>query len=494
MATAAIRALWFTALIHSAESQAFCSSNDTAEECEKLLCQCAPHAYSNHQSVQAGKNAITNDGPYDFIGCGAHTGYITPSNPFDEVGRTPEGYKPYSDQIGGYPFRWCFTVGGTECSIGGTGVATQTKNVLNPKNAWKTCSGHLECNADISGPVIGGSELSTHDLDDWTDCCKVCSETSGCAQWQFELSSVCTLFSDVSTPAALNSNNKTHFTGTPGHDDPPLDCVSRNDYDTCDIGPECPDMGFFALSIKDPTPSPWCEAGLHRCFIDDPRAAPAEGSTILACVTAENVDQCTHCAHWFEPRGAFQWGIVMLLIACCCFSCATKANGQRARRQWESIHLSTIISESVVLRCKTSETRTRSTKHGTQRYKVTVYTTDVTFPWEDALVTQTFKSDGKPKFAEGSTVAFRVRNYQNEELGFCISCDIFTAGNMRTIKYVHGRQSPTDTPALDLYRQHWIYDARLAKKSDIRIASQPRVAKGEKEPEDEDENPLAQYI
>jgi len=86
------------------------------------------------------------------------------------------------------------------------------------------------------------------------------------------------------------------------------------------------------------------------------------------------------------------------------------------------------------------------------------------------------QSDGKPKFAEGSTVAFRVRNYQNEELGFCISCDIFTACNMRTIKYVHGQQSPTDTPGVG---QHWIYDARLAKKSDIRIASQPRVAKGE---------------
>ena len=175
---------------------------------------------------------------------------LMPACPLSRVGAPTD--RPVSGQIGGYPFRWCFTVGGTQCTDG----STRRKNVLQPATRWKTCTGNLGCSAAITGPISGGgSELSTiGGVDDWTDCCRECGEAEGCAQWQYALDGTCLLLDSIGTaqPLTGSASDVSFFTGTPGQDDPPLECQERNQYDTCTLGPECPDAG-------DPPdePSPW---------------------------------------------------------------------------------------------------------------------------------------------------------------------------------------------------------------------------------------------
>jgi hypothetical protein len=275
-----------------------------------------------------GRDAASSDTAqaYNFEGCGAHSSYITPADDgsgVDELGRSDTGFKPYDDQIGGYPFRWCFTIGGTKCNE----LRTHSTNVLREATRWKQCSGHYNCGASITGPIPAtAAELSRHDLStnetsffetglsrewdsdtDWSQCCELCGETVGCAQWSFDMDSICIFYSDVTAPESRT--NVSYLTGMPGHDDPPMACLERNYYDTCTTGPECP----AANSTPSDHSASWCPAGHHRCFVEV-WVATFDSFYELQCVS--DVDRCRlcdedECYHFTESLCA---GPVVVLV------------------------------------------------------------------------------------------------------------------------------------------------------------------------------------
>lgn len=424
----------------------------TEAECAKVLCQCVPEtdvdpvtdglyfaaSSSNAASVLAGRDAVSNDGSYSFAGCGAHSSYITPADDgsgVDEVGFTAEGYPPYSDQIGGYPFRWCFTVGGTTCLSSGV----SKKNVLDQLTAWKTCSGHYGCNAKFTGPVV--TEASTQMIsqqvigDDWSECCKLCSETSSCKQWSYAvLEQRCHLYSAVAHAPARVSSAAAHFTGTPGHDDPPMSCQERNDYDTCTVGPKCP----VEAAVPDEHSAAWC-TDEHRCFVEVWTFWTSHLE--LHCVSTSELDLCASaaCDGSWRTRTVFNlWlllGIISIFALCWCGMCS---RNKRKLRTWRTRHHETVLSDSITVTKKTS-TRTRSTKHGTERYTVTVFTSIIEYTYLGQTRTFTCCRDGRAfldiatsskhrnEFAHAEldgVVALAVRNSEDETpVGFC--CERF---------------------------------------------------------------------
>lgn len=116
------------------------------------------------------------------------------------------------------------------------------KNGLYPSlYGWKKCSGFQDCSATSGSLVSGGTLLDNTTLDeydsgttyirDWSQCCQICSETSGCEVWDFDADTgICNLWSQVS---GYSENSSSQFYGFPGADDPKLICDGRPNYDTC---------------------------------------------------------------------------------------------------------------------------------------------------------------------------------------------------------------------------------------------------------------------
>lgn len=170
---------------------------------------------------------IEDGGPYRFIGCGAHKFYRDRS----------------ALQIGGYPWRICYTYGGNRCTI----TDTSQKHSLNSQITHRLCSGDYDCGASSDRQVQGGTFIGaqvlrlTDDegmLNDWTNCCQICGQTNECAAWDFSIETMnCQLFSAFEgLRIADNSTENTAplwYAGTPGFDDKPVQCWFRNQYDTC---------------------------------------------------------------------------------------------------------------------------------------------------------------------------------------------------------------------------------------------------------------------
>jgi hypothetical protein len=170
---------------------------------------------------------IQDGGPYRFIGCGAHKFYRDRS----------------AKQIGGYPWRICYTYGGNRCTM----TNTSQKHSLNSQITHRLCSGDYDCGASSDRQVQGGTFIGaqvlrpTDDegmLNDWTNCCQICGQTIECAAWDFSIETMnCQLFSAFeSLRIAENSTENTAplwYAGTPGFDDKPVECWFRNQYDTC---------------------------------------------------------------------------------------------------------------------------------------------------------------------------------------------------------------------------------------------------------------------
>lgn len=174
---------------------------------------------------------IRDGGPYRFIGCGAHTFYRDKA----------EG------QVGGYPWRFCYTYGG---QAGCTITETSQKYSLNSQIAYRFCSGDYDCDASSNHQVQGGQLIGTETLlsspneeetlQDWTNCCHICGQTNGCAAWDFSVETMdCRLFSAFQSMHLVEDSSENTgmpplwYSGTPGFDDKPLVCWFRNQYETC---------------------------------------------------------------------------------------------------------------------------------------------------------------------------------------------------------------------------------------------------------------------
>lgn len=166
---------------------------------------------------------------YIFIGCGAHTLY----------------YDESLDQIAGYPWRFCFTHGGQagQCNTNIWNFGYHVNDYVQARY----CSGDYNCGAYTNQMVTSGTLLSTivfeetngdGIMNDWPNCCQSCRHAHGCVSWNFDLENMtCELYSAVASVASVNQtySGPTKFQGTNGsYDDYPLNCVTRNEYDTCD--------------------------------------------------------------------------------------------------------------------------------------------------------------------------------------------------------------------------------------------------------------------
>ncbi|KAL7573514.1 hypothetical protein ACA910_019829 [Epithemia clementina (nom. ined.)] len=213
---------------------------------ERAQCQCSVDGLSGGEDVLY--NALTKrlyttkntetGGTYKFIGCGAHTRYRD----------------DYERQIGGYPWRFCYTYGGKSgCRI----TETSQKHSLNNAIAYRFCNGYYDCNAQAHRRVRDGTGALFHTLtldefdvngllQDWSNCCKECRlYGANCSYWDFSVETMaCRLFSTTSHNAV--EQEKLAFDGgsdepywyvgdSGGFDDAPLQCWRRNKYDTCPL-------------------------------------------------------------------------------------------------------------------------------------------------------------------------------------------------------------------------------------------------------------------
>jgi PAN domain len=219
------------AFLESAKS----AEKTTAEE--RAECQCSVDGNSANRDAlffaKLGKlypsENIEDGGPYQFIGCGAHKFY------------RDRAYQ----QIAGYPWRFCYTFGGTKCRI----TETTRKHALNVDTAWRFCDGDYDCKAEAHSHIPNGTVLDVvvlndngpdEILQDWTNCCQLCRETTvgTCLAWDFDVATMeCRLFSEspveVPVDGTYNTVAPMRFSGTPGFDDAPAKCWFRNKYDTC---------------------------------------------------------------------------------------------------------------------------------------------------------------------------------------------------------------------------------------------------------------------
>mmetsp|Transcript_19263 Transcript_19263/g.24832 ORF Transcript_19263/g.24832 Transcript_19263/m.24832 type:complete len:446 (-) Transcript_19263:26-1363(-) len=210
------------------------ASNTTDDVLARALCQCSVDGtsagvdvfYWDHFGTTYDSENIQDGGPYRFIGCGAHKFYRDRSE----------------RQIGGYPWRICYTYGGNG---GCTMTKTSRKHALNYQIAHRLCSGDYDCGASSDRQVQGGKFIGaqvlrlTDDegmLNDWTNCCQICGQTNECTAWDFSIETMnCQLFSAFEG-LRVNSTSNTAplwYAGTPGFDDKPVECWFRNQYDTC---------------------------------------------------------------------------------------------------------------------------------------------------------------------------------------------------------------------------------------------------------------------
>lgn len=201
---------------------------------ERANCQCSVDGFSGGTdvlynartgSIYRSKNVVKG-GPYQFIGCGAHTRY----------------YDRSAKQIAGYPWKFCYTYGGRQgCNI----TELSRKHSLNSKIAYRFCNGDYDCQTKARSRVSNGTlvhSLYLAELDeegllqDWTNCCTECRRFDGCKFWDFSVDTMkCRLYSDFDEiELEEESNRPPHwYFGEPGFDDHPLDCWRRNKYDTC---------------------------------------------------------------------------------------------------------------------------------------------------------------------------------------------------------------------------------------------------------------------
>jgi hypothetical protein len=219
------------ALLHTAKSAEKTTAVERAE------CQCSVDGKSANGDAlffaKLGKlypsENIEGGGPYQFVGCGAHKFYRDRAE----------------NQIAGYPWRLCYTFGGTKCRI----TETSRKHALNVDTAWRFCDGDYDCNAVAHSHIPNGTVLDLvvlndngpdEILQDWTNCCQLCRVTTvgTCLAWDFDVATMeCRLFSEAPAAVPVNGTFKTmapmRFSGTPGFDDAPAKCWFRNIYDTC---------------------------------------------------------------------------------------------------------------------------------------------------------------------------------------------------------------------------------------------------------------------
>ena len=214
---------------------------------QRAQCQCTVDGYSGNTDVlhneftgklYESENVVTG-GPYKFIGCGAHTRYR------DDVEK----------QIGGYPWKFCYTYGGRyDCQI----TELSRKHSLNSDVAYRFCSGDYDCKTRaqvrVSEDVVNDFLLDTIQLEevdqdgylkDWTNCCQECRlHGPGCRFWDFSVETMqCRLFSTIENVEQVlteetsiqSSEAPMWFFGEPGFDDKPLNCWRRNRYDTCAV-------------------------------------------------------------------------------------------------------------------------------------------------------------------------------------------------------------------------------------------------------------------
>jgi hypothetical protein len=183
------------------------------------------------------ENVVTG-GSYKFIGCGAHTRYRD----------------DFEYQIGGYPWKFCYTYGGRYgCQI----TELSRKHSLNRDVAYRFCNGDYDCKTraqvKVSEDVVNEFLLNTIQLEevdqdgylkDWTNCCQECRlHGPDCRFWDFSVETMqCRIFSEIENveqvlteeeTSDLSSEAPRWFFGEPGFDDKPLNCWRRTRYDTC---------------------------------------------------------------------------------------------------------------------------------------------------------------------------------------------------------------------------------------------------------------------
>lgn len=217
----------FSLLSTEQRAQCACTTNGESGGTE-VLYWAEKHKMYSSENIKTG-------GSYKFIGCGAHKFYHDTEPP-------PWGV----DQVAGYPYTLCFTYGGTACDS--IYVPTTQKFTLNNEITYrKNCGGDYDCNASPNKVVSVGTHIGTKVLDefdgngnlqDWTNCCKECRLFDGCVHWAFSITDMnCNFYSDVAYYTTNTSSPPVYFTGTVGYDDQPVDCVTRNIYDTCELQP-----------------------------------------------------------------------------------------------------------------------------------------------------------------------------------------------------------------------------------------------------------------
>lgn len=274
-------------------------------------------------------------------------------------------HKYYRDkeerQIAGYPWRLCFTVGGKQgCQM----TKTSQKHSLNNQIAYRFCNGDYDCDVKAHHRIAFGTVLDSLILDefdqdgylqDWTNCCRQCRLHEG----------NCTVW-DFSV-----ETNTCRIFGTD----------SYTAEERMPAGEIWPPMWYYG------TPG-----------FDD---APVECSRNEYDTCKDNLT-----IQWAVALSSGTIGFTLVL----CFACAICLKSAGA---------TFVATDDVTPGPTRSETRTRSTKHGTETYTVSIHSACVVYRMDGNVRRDTLERGSTP-FQANEKLHLKVEDGTAELASSCV--------------------------------------------------------------------------